>query len=228
MSRFPLENRRKIPKFTGDNRRESLQGWRKCLPALIYKNLIMRKLVTVLVCLAIAVAGYAQSIVGNWIQEEKRSENGMAINIVETFTISENRQFEEAVVMEIVMTDAKTSKTGTEGKTAESGSAKSTGGSKNAQMKVSMKISCGGTWTLADKTLTQTLDPKSIRTEILEQPDGFPTFLLNMLGKTVASEFKKQAKKPQQSKVLTLTEDRLELQDADPKETEIQKYVRKP
>lgn len=162
----------------------------------------MRKLVAVLACLTIAVAGYAQRIVGNWIQEEKRSENGMAMNIVETFTISENKQFEEAVVMEIVMTDS--------------------------QMKVSMKISCGGTWTLADRTLTQTLDPKSIRTEILEQPDGFPTFLLNMMGKTVASEFKKQAKKPQQSKVLTLTEDILELQDVDPKETEIQKYVRKP
>lgn len=183
----------------------------KRLPTLIYKNLIMRKLIAVLACLAIAAAGYAQSIVGNWMQEEKRSENGMAINIVETFTVSENRQFEEAVVMEIAMTDAKTS-----------------GGKDAEQMKVSMKISCGGTWTFADGMLTQTLDPKSIRTEILEQPDGFPTFFLNMLGKTVASEFRRQAKKPQRSKVLTLTEDRLELQDVDQKETETEKYVRKP
>ena len=190
----------------------------------------MRKLVAVLACLAIAVAGYAQSIVGNWVQEEKRSENGMAINIVETFTVSENGQFEEAVVMEIAMTDAKTSSTGTEGaaKAAESRAAKTSGGKDAAQMKVSMKISCGGTWTFADGMLTQTLDPKSIRTEILEQPDGFPTFFLNMLGKTVASEFRKQAKKPQRSKVLTLTEDRLELQDVDQKETETEKYVRKP
>lgn len=227
--RFPLENREKSLNLWGQPAGIA-PGRRKRLPTLIYKDLIMRKLVAVLACLAIAVAGYAQSIVGNWVQEEKRSENGMAINVVETFTISENRQFEEAVVMEIVMTDAKTSKTGTEGtsKAADSGAAKSTGGSKDAQMKVSIKISCGGTWTFVDGMLTQALDPKSIRTEILEQPDGFPTFLLNMLGKTVASEFKKQAKKPQQSKVLTLTEDRLELQDADQKETEIQKYVRKP
>lgn len=78
-----------------------------------------------------------------------------------------------------------------------------------------------------DGTLTQTFDAKSIRTEVLEQPDGFPKFIVNMLGKTVSSEFKKQAKKPERYKLVSVTSDELVFQSTDPKDPGNTTYTRK-
>lgn len=90
---------------------------------------------------------------------------------------------------------------------------------KNAQAPLILKvrISCGGTWSLTDKTLSQTYDAKSVKTEILEQPDGFPKFFLNVLSKSVVSEFKKHSKKPIRCNVVSLTSDKLQLLEVEPK-----------
>ena len=90
-----------------------------------------------------------------------------------------------------------------------------------------MKITCKGGWSLADGTLTQTFDAKSIQTEVLEQPEGFPKFIVNMLGKTVSSEFKKQAKKLERYKLVSVTSDELVFQSTDPKDPGNTTYTRK-
>lgn len=192
----------------------------------------MKRLVLLVVCLLMTVGAYAQEIVGRWVQEERQAENGMEMAITETFTISKDGTFEQGVVMEIRMSDAQKA-AGKGDKKANGQAAGNTdqtlGSQKAAGQKseaVRVRISCKGGWTLAAGVLTQTLDAKSIRTEVLEQPEGFPKFFVNMLSKTVSSEFKKQSKKPDRSKVITLTADKLVLQSLDPKDSETTTYTR--
>ena len=99
---------------------------------------------------------------------------------------------------------------------------------KNAQapLILKVKISCSGTWSLTDKTLSQTYDAKSVKTEVLEQPDGFPKFFLNVLSKSVVSEFKKHSKKPILYNVVSLTSDKLQIQEVGSKDTETEVYIR--
>lgn len=195
-----------------------------------------------MLCLMMTAGAYAQDIVGKWVQEQRQTENGMEMAITETFSISKGGQFEESVVMEMKVPDDKDGKKAadkTDKKKATSQEtqkvagqegqkeAGKTGGTVDNQKVVRLRISCKGTWTMADGVLTQIFDPKSIRTEVLEQPEGFPSFFLNMLGKTVSSEFKKQSKKPELSKILTLTSDKLEIKSLDPKDQETSSYTRK-
>lgn len=170
-----------------------------------------------MVCLMMTAGAYAQEIVGKWVQEERQTENGMEMAITETFTVSAGGRFEESVVMEMKVPDDKDGQKAT-GKAD---------GAADGKKVVRLRISCAGVWSVADGVLSQTFDPKSIRTEVLEQPDGFPKFFLNMVGKSVSSEFKKHSKKPELSKILTLTSDKLEIQSLDPKDQETSSYTRK-
>lgn len=171
----------------------------------------MKRLLLVVVCLVMAAGAYAQDIVGQWVQERRQTENGMTVAITETFAVSVGGMFEQGVVMEMKMADSP------DGQKPEG----------NTEKTFRLRISCKGGWTLADGVMTQTFDVKSIRTEVLEQPEGTPKFLLNMLGKTVSSEFKKQSKKPYRSKVITLTSDKLVVQSLDDKDSETTTYTRK-
>lgn len=206
----------------------------------------MRRMVLLMLCLVMTAGAYAQEIVGKWVQEARQTENGMEMAITETLTISAGGRFEESVVMEMIVPDAKDGQKATGKADDKSKASKAAGqegqkvaGQENQQVSgkadeaaggnkvVRLRISCAGVWSVADGVLSQTFDPKSIRTEVLEQPDGFPGFFLNMLGKTVSSEFKKHSKKPELSKILTLTSDKLEIQSLDPKDQETSSYTRK-
>ena len=92
--------------------------------------------------------------------------------------------------------------------------------------KVKMMVSCSGKWSYEDGVLTQIYDAKSIRSEVLEQPEGFPKMFGNMLTKKTASEFKKHAKKPQRSELLTLTSNTLKLREIGVKDPETDTYAR--
>lgn len=191
----------------------------------------MRRLVLLVACLLMAVGACAQEIVGQWVQEERQAENGMEIVITETFTVSKGGAFEQGVIMEMRMSDASGGRKEadkTTGKTDVKTGGKAAATTDQAAGKaVRLRISCRGNWTLAEEVLTQTFDAKSIRTEVLEQPEEFPKFFLNMLGKTVSSEFKKQSKKPDRSKIITLTSDKLVLRSLDEKDPETSTYTRK-
>lgn len=195
----------------------------------------MRRLVLLVACLLMAVGACAQEIVGQWVQEERQAENGMEIVITETFTVSKGGAFEQGVIMEMRMSDASGGRNEadkTTGKTTDKTDVKAGGKAgattdQAAGKTVRLRISCRGNWTLTEEVLTQTFDVKSIRTEVLDQPEEFPKFFLNMLGKTVSSEFKKQSKKPYRSKIITMTSDKLVLRSLDEKDPETSTYTRK-
>ena len=83
-----------------------------------------------------------------------------------------------------------------------------------------------GAWDYEAGVLTQTYDAKSIRSEMIEQPEGFPKMFANMIAKKSVSELKKHAKRPQRSTVLTLTSDTLMLKDTMEKNPETDSYMR--
>lgn len=164
----------------------------------------MKRIITVLLSLALSVSIYAQEITGKWSQTHQGSENGSEMMTSETLSFMKNGTFEDAVTLEMKYVD-----------------------DKNAQAPLILKvrISCGGTWSLTDKTLSQTYDAKSVKTEILEQ-DGFPKFFLNVLSKSVVSEFKKHSKKPIRYDVVSLTSDKLQLLEVGAKDSETETYTR--
>ncbi len=155
--------------------------------------------------LVLSVSIYAQEITGKWIQTNSSSENGTEMTTSETLSIMNDGTFEDAVIMEMKYTDDKNGQ---------------------APVKLKVSISCSGTWSLTDKTLSQTFYAKSVKTEILEQPDGFPKFFLNVLSKSVVSEFKKHSKKPILYNVVSLTSDKLQIQEVGSKDSETETYTR--
>lgn len=165
----------------------------------------MKRIIIVLISLALSVSIYAQEITGKWNQTHQGSENGSEMMTSETLSFMKNSTFEDVVTLEMKYVD-----------------------DKNAQAPLILKvrISCGGTWSLTDKTLSQTYDAKSVKTEILEQPDGFPKFFLNVLSKSVVSEFKKHSKKPIRCNVVSLTSDKLQLLEVGAKDSETETYTR--
>lgn len=70
----------------------------------------MRKLVLLMVCLLMTVGAYAQGIVGQWMQTDRDTGGGMEMLLTETFTVLDGVTFEEEVIMEVRMTDAKSGK----------------------------------------------------------------------------------------------------------------------
>lgn len=164
----------------------------------------MKRIIIALISLALSVSIYAQEITGKWNQTHQGSENGSEMMTSETLSFMKNGTFEDAVTLEMKYVD-----------------------DKNAQAPLILKvrISCGGTWSLTDKTLSQTYDAKSVKTEILEQ-DGFPKFFLNVLSKSVVSEFKKHSKKPIRYDVVSLTSDKLQLLEVGAKDSETETYTR--
>ena len=165
----------------------------------------MKKIIIALLSLALSVSLYAQEITGKWIQSNQGSENGMEMMTSETLSIVNNGSFEDAVVLEMKYTDEKNGQ---------------------APVKLKIQISCRGTWSLSDKILSQTFDAKSIKTEVLEQPDEFPKFFMNVLSKGVVSEFKKHSKKPIRYNVVSLTSDQLQILEVGSKDSETETYTR--
>ena len=165
----------------------------------------MKRIIIALLSLALSVSLYAQEITGKWIQTNSGFENGSEMMTSETLSILNNGTFEDAVILEMKYTDDKNGQ---------------------APVKLKVSISCGGTWSLTDKILSQTFDAKSVKTEILEQPDGFPKFFLNVLSKSVVSEFKKHSKKPIRYNVVSLTSDTLQIQEVGSKDPETETYTR--
>ena len=155
--------------------------------------------------LALSVGLYAQEITGKWIQISQGSENGAEMMTSETLSIVNNGTFEDAVVLEMKYSDEK---------------------SGQAPLKLKIRISCSGTWTLSDKILSQTYDAKSVKTEVLEQPDEFPKFFMNVLSKSIVSEFKKHSKKPIRYNVVSLTSETLQIQEVGSKDSETETYTR--
>ncbi len=165
----------------------------------------MKRIIIALLSLALSVSLYAQEITGKWIQTHQDSENGSEMTASETLSFVENGTFDDVLILEMKFTDDK---------------------SVQAPVKMKVRISCAGTWSLADKTLSQTYDVKSVKTEVLEQPDGFPKFFMNLLCKSVVSEFKKHSKKPILYNVLALTSDKLQLLEVGVKDSETETYTR--
>ena len=165
----------------------------------------MKKIIIALLSLALSVSLYAQEITGKWIQSNQGSENGMEMMTSETLSIVNNGTFEDAVVLEMKYSDEK---------------------SGQAPLKLKIRISCSGTWTLSDKILSQTYDAKSVKTEVLEQPDEFPKFFMNVLSKSIVSEFKKHSKKPIRYNVVSLTSDQLQILEVGSKDSETETYTR--
>ena len=95
---------------------------------------------------------------------------------------------------------------------------------KGKQITIKLSTYCAGTWSYENNVLIRTYDPKSVRAEILE-PTGLPKMLTSMITKKTVSEFKKQAKEPQHSKVLELTADKLTIQSGDSEEG-VEHYIR--
>ncbi len=165
----------------------------------------MKKLIIALLGLALSVGLHAQEISGKWIQTHQESEDGSEMTASETLSIMKGGTFDDVLMLEMKFTDDK---------------------NEQAPVKLKVRISCAGTWSLADKVLSQTYDAKSVKTEVLEQPDGFPKFFMNVLCKKIVSEFKKHSKKPVRYNVLALTSDTLRIQETGSKDPETETYTR--
>lgn len=165
----------------------------------------MKRIIIILVSLALSAGLYAQKITGKWTQTNSSSENGSEMTIAETLSIEKNGTFEDSVTMLMKFTDEKNGQ---------------------ESLKLRIRILCGGSWSLADNVLSQTFDAKSVKTEVLEQPDGFPKFLMNLLCKSIVSEFKKHSKKPMRYNVVSLTTDKLQVRELDSKDPETETYTR--
>ncbi len=165
----------------------------------------MKKVIILLLGLALSFGLYAQEISGKWILAHQDSENGSEMNASETLSIMKNGTFDDVLILEMKFTDDE---------------------NEQAPVRLKVRISCAGTWSLADKVLSQTYDAKSVKTEVLEQPDGFPKFFMNLLCKRVVSEFKKHSKKPVRYNVLALTSDKLRIQEIGAKDPETETYTR--
>ena len=163
----------------------------------------MRKVLILLSCLTMALNVAAQDITGVWAQRNSASENGVEMTVSDTLKIAKDGSFYNAAIMEMSMED---------------------GSGQKATIK--MLVSCSGTWDYEAGVLTQTYDAKSIRSEMIEQPEGFPKMFANMIAKKSVSELKKHAKRPQRSTVLTLTSDTLRLKDTMEKNPETDSYMR--
>ncbi len=163
----------------------------------------MRVTIVFLICLMVASGLKAQEMEGVWVQVDSASEKGTEMTVSDTLKLSEDGAFRNATVMEMSMDDGSGQK-----------------------FTVKMLVSCSGKWSCEGGVLTQTYDAKSIRSEVLEQPKGFPKMFGNMLTKKTVSEFKKHAKKPQRSEVLTLTSDKLTLRDIGVKDPKTDTYMR--
>lgn len=164
---------------------------------------MMRKLLVFLLCLSLACSLKGQEMTGVWVQVNSASENGTEMTLSDTLKLSADGVFRNATVMEMSMDD---------------------GNGQKATVK--MMVSCSGKWSYEDGVLTQIYDAKSIRSEVLEQPEGFPKMFGNMLTKKTASEFKKHAKKPQRSELLTLTSNTLKLREIGVKDPKTDTYAR--
>lgn len=169
----------------------------------LQKIIMMRKPLVFLLCLSLACSLKGQEMTGVWVQANSASENGTEMTVSDTLRLSSDGVFRNATVMEMSMDD---------------------GNGQKATVK--MMVSCSGKWSYEDGVLTQIYDAKSIRSEVLEQPEGFPKMFVNMLTKKTASEFKKHAKKPQRSELLTLTSNTLKLREIGVKDPETDTYAR--
>ncbi len=165
----------------------------------------MKKFFIVLLSLALSVGLYGQEITGKWIQTHRESENGSEIATSETLSLEAGDTFEQVMLLEMKFADGKD-------------------GQAPANLKV--RISCSGTWALADNVLSQKYNAKSVKTEVLEMPEGCPKFLVSLLSKEVASEFKKHSKKPILYNVISLTSDTLQIQEVGEKDPELETYTR--
>ena len=123
----------------------------------------MKNLIIVLLSLALSVSLYAQEITGKWTQTHQGSENGSEMTASETLSIAENGTFEEALIMEMKFTDDKDGQ--------------------QTPVKLKVRISCPGTWSFADKVLSQTYDAKSVKTEVLDKEHSLFRFHSEVVNK---------------------------------------------
>lgn len=144
---------------------------------------------------------YAQDITGKWFQTNSAVEEGTEVNYVDTMTLAPNKSFSDVVMVGMKMDDGN-----------------------GKQITIKLATYCAGTWSYENDVLIRTYDPKSVRAEILE-PTGLPKMLTSMITKKTVSEFKKQTKEPQRSKVLELTADKLTIQ-SDESEENVEHYIR--
>ena len=144
---------------------------------------------------------YAQDITGKWFQTNSTVEEGTEVNYVDTLTLARNKSFSDVVMVEMKMDDGK-----------------------GKQITIKLATYCAGTWSCENDVLIRTYEPKSVRAEILE-PVGLPKMLTSMITKKTVSEFKKQTKEPQHSKILELTADKLTVQSGDSEE-DVEHYIR--
>ncbi len=91
----------------------------------------MKRIIIALISLALSVSIYAQEITGKWNQTHQGSENGSEMMTSETLSFMKNSTFEDVVTLEMKYVD-----------------------DKNAQAPLILKVRilCGGTWSLTDKT----------------------------------------------------------------------------
>lgn len=144
---------------------------------------------------------YAQDITGKWFQTNSAVEEGTEVNYVDTMTLAPNKSFSDVVMVGMKMDDGN-----------------------GKQITIKLATYCAGTWSYENDVLIRTYDPKSVRAEILE-PTGLPKMLTSMITKKTVSEFKKQTKEPQHSKILELTADKLTIQSDESKEN-VEHYIR--
>lgn len=161
----------------------------------------MKKVIMILACLVMSASIYAQNITGKWFQTNSTVEEGTEVNYVDTLTLARNKSFSDVVMVGMKMDDGN-----------------------GRQIAIKLAIYCAGTWSCEKDVLTRTYDPKSVRAEILE-PVGLPKMLTSMITKKTVSEFKKQTKEPQHSRILELTDDKLTIQSGDSEE-DVEHYIR--
>ena len=172
----------------------------------------MRKLMLLVVCLLMTAGAYAQSIVGQWVQTSKDSEDGNEMTLSEVFTVSDGGAFDDVIDMVFKMKDKKKDKNAD---------------AKDDSNAFRFKINCKGSWSLENGMFTRTYDVNTLRMEVLGIPEGKSKFATKMFAKFIYAGFKTEARTPERYKLISLTSDELVLQSTDPDDPGNTTFTRK-
>lgn len=167
----------------------------------------MKRLLTILLALLWILPASAQSLTGTWLISESMEEDKDEMSSTAVAT------------GELVLSD--------DGSFRESGQVKMTIGSEEHTFFLTVSFSGGGSWKREGDLLTTQYNPKLAKAAITETDMPGPLKLL--IANAMVKEMKKEmsSRKPETSRILSLTDTQLQLQDADGKDPEIETYHRK-
>ena len=146
-------------------------------------------------------------LAGKWSFSQSEEKDGSTVDILSRITLGkDNTCSQEAILtMKVSVKDEETGETNT--------------------LKMDINIKASGTWTYdGNEKIVMQYNPKTMNATLTSS--DLPTLVTSMLKKALVSEFKKELKKPENYRILSLTDTELKIIDMDSKDAEAETYKR--